>query len=75
MLIRIRRILQVLLAVLLVLLLGTFVLGRGPGTLVWLTGSPPPWLPFAGSGVSWLPFLAAGASSSDQPQTSPSPSP
>ena len=35
-------------AALLALLL-LFVLGRGPGSLVWLTGEPPRWLPFAGS--------------------------
>lgn len=38
------------------LLFATFLLGRGPGTLVWLTGKPLVWLPFAGSGLSWLPF-------------------
>ncbi len=40
----------------LAVVVSTFVLGRGPGTLVWLSGSPPVWLPFAGSGLSWLPF-------------------
>lgn len=33
-----------------------FVLGHGPGTLVWLTGKPPVWLPFAGTGLSWMPY-------------------
>jgi len=43
-------------ALLLALLFSLFVIGRGPGTLVWLTGRPPSWLPFAGSGLSWLPY-------------------
>jgi hypothetical protein len=41
-------------ALLLALALALFVLGRGPGTLIWLNGSAPPWLPFAGTGLSWL---------------------
>lgn len=43
-------------ALLLALLVCFFLIGRGPGTLVWLTGRPPSWLPFAGSGLSWLPY-------------------
>src|SRR5207302_10898044 len=39
-----------------VLLVAVFVFGRGPGSLVWLTGQPPHWLPFAGSGLTWLPY-------------------
>ena len=41
-------------ALLLALAVGFFILGRGPGSLVWLNGSTPPWLPFAGSGLTWL---------------------
>jgi hypothetical protein len=35
-----------------------FVLGRGPGSLVWIAGGEQnlKWLPFAGAGVSWLPY-------------------
>ena len=46
-------------ALTLVLLVAVFVLGRGPGSLVWMTGQPPKWLPFAGSGMSWVPFPKA----------------
>jgi len=42
-------------ALLLALLVLFFVLGRGPGTLVWLTGGNARWLPFAGQGLDWLP--------------------
>lgn len=35
-----------------------FVLGRGPGSLVWMTGKPPTWMPFAGAGLSWVPFAS-----------------
>src|SRR5438105_14366077 len=50
------RIASAAMALLFALLLGFFLLGRGPGSLVWLNGSTPPWLPFAGSGLSWLPY-------------------
>ncbi len=44
-------------AMALAVVVATFVLGRGPGTLVWLSrGSAPSWLPFAGSGLSWVPY-------------------
>jgi PKD repeat protein len=68
---RLYRVLQGLLVLLLVLLLCVFVLGRGPGTLVWLNGSPPSWLPIAGAGVDWLPLLSASA---NNPKPSPTPS-
>jgi hypothetical protein len=42
-------------ALTLALLVVVFMLGKGPGTLVWMTGRAPSWLPFAGSGLSWLP--------------------
>jgi len=62
------RITSALLALLLALLLGFFVLGRGPGTLIWLTGSRLTWLPFVGAGLSWLPapidWLPLGARAS-----------
>ncbi len=51
-----RRVQSAAAALLLALLLFFFLIGRGPGTLVWLTGRPPSWLPFAGSGLSWLPY-------------------
>ena len=43
-------------ALLAALIVVVFILGRGPGTLVWFNGSSPTWLPFAGSGLSWLPL-------------------
>lgn len=44
-------------AMALALLIGFFLLGRGPGSLVWLSGGEAPaWLPFAGAGLGWLPF-------------------
>src|SRR2546421_11643955 len=54
-----------------------FVFGRGPGSLVWLNGAAPQWLPFAGSGVTWLPLanptaeplLAPSSQSSSRPAT------
>jgi hypothetical protein len=62
------RITSALLALLLAFLLGFFVLGRGPGTLIWLTGSRLTWLPFVGAGLSWLPapldWLPLGAKAS-----------
>lgn len=44
-----------MIALLLALALGFFVLGRGPGTLIWLTGARLSWLPFVGAGLTWLP--------------------
>ena len=62
------RVTSALLALLLAFLLGFFVLGRGPGTLIWLTGSRLNWLPFVGAGLSWLPapldWLPLGAKAS-----------
>lgn len=49
------RVTSALLALLLALALGFFVLGRGPGTLIWLSGSRLSWLPFVGAGLDWLP--------------------
>jgi hypothetical protein len=59
------------------LLLTTFVFGRGPGTLVWLAGAPPTWLPFAGAGLEWVPFSSGlpswlGGSRSGDPGPKPS---
>jgi len=48
-----------------------FILGRGPGTLVWFNGSSPTWLPFAGSGLSWLPFGHSGQATPPDPGTTP----
>jgi PKD repeat protein len=75
-------------ALLAALTIVVFILGRGPGTLVWFNGSSPTWLPFAGSGLSWLPFghpqPSSGPTPLPQPPatspgpvvgTSPSPSP
>lgn len=57
-----------MLALLLALALGFFVLGRGPGTLIWLSGSRLSWLPFVGAGLNWLPvpieWLPVGAKAS-----------
>lgn len=65
-----------LLALLLLAIGGFFVLGSGPGSLVWLTGKPPVWLPFAGSGVSWLPFVSGSQSNGDRSSsTQPTPTP
>jgi len=51
-----RRLMTPALALLVALLVGWTVLGRGPGSLTWLSGgSPPTWLPFAGAGLDWLP--------------------
>jgi len=47
-----RRLFGIIFGLFVACLLAIFVFGRGPGTLVWLTGGPPAWLPFAGSGVS-----------------------
>ena len=49
------RITSAVIALLLALALGFFVLGRGPGTLIWLTGARLSWLPFVGAGLTWLP--------------------
>ena len=48
-----------------------FVLGRGPGSLVWFNGSSPTWLPFAGSGLSWLPFGHNGQAPQPGPGATP----
>jgi hypothetical protein len=58
-------------ALLLALLLLFFLMGRGPGTLVWLTGRAPSWLPFAGSGTSWLPFNRPHAAAPSTLQPTP----
>ena len=66
------------LALALSLLLAIFIFGRGPGTLVWLTGQAPSWLPFAGSGLSWLPYAEpkpAPAAAVVAPSAAPVPSP
>jgi hypothetical protein len=59
------RVASALLALLLTILLGFFVLGRGPGSLLWLSGEKLSWLPFVGAGLSWLPaplnWLTLGA--------------
>lgn len=68
-------------ALLFALSLSLFVLGRGPGTLVWIAGgdSNLRWLPFAGAGVSWLPFnqqvswLPYKAAMSSPPAGTPAP--
>src|SRR5205823_5316526 len=58
-----------------------FVLGTGPASLVWLTGRPPAWLPFAGAGLDWLPLTTRAAEPSPAPSAKaqgsgpPSPSP
>src|SRR5438105_1466886 len=49
--------------------LSLFVLGRGPGSLVWLNGAAPQWLPFAGTGVSWLPLVTPAAEPTASPAT------
>src|ERR1700682_225950 len=48
------RVTSALLALLIAVLLLFFVLGRGPGTLIWLTGSRLTWLPFVGGGLHLL---------------------
>jgi PKD repeat protein len=58
-------------ALLAALAIMVFILGRGPGTLVWFNGSSPTWLPFAGSGLSWLPF----GHQNPQPQPDPGSTP
>ncbi|HEX6350083.1 MAG TPA: hypothetical protein VF160_11920 [Candidatus Dormibacteraeota bacterium] len=45
------RVASAALALALSLLLAIFIFGRRPGTLVWMTGRAPNWLPFAGSGL------------------------
>jgi hypothetical protein len=60
------------------LLLTIFILGKGPGSLVWLTGQAPSWLPFAGSGISWLPYSRAQkpvSAATPLPTTAPVPTP
>jgi hypothetical protein len=64
-----------------------FVLGRGPGSLVWMAGGEQnlKWLPFAGAGVSWLPYNESvnwlpyqrnvGALTTPTPSPSPTPEP
>jgi hypothetical protein len=54
--IHLNRIASGAIALTLALLVVVFLLGKGPGTLVWMTGRAPSWLPFAGSGLSWLPY-------------------
>jgi PKD repeat protein len=70
-----RRLLTVIFGLFIACLLALFVFGRGPGTLIWLTGGTPAWLPFAGSGVSWVPFVGTAASGSPTASVGPSPSP
>jgi hypothetical protein len=74
------RITSALLALLLALALGFFVLGRGPGTLIWLSGSRLSWLPFVGAGLNWLPIPldwlplgAKAASTGGQPSSGGTP--
>jgi len=67
-------------ALALALLLLIFIFGKGPGTLVWMTGRAPSWLPFAGSGVSWLPYsepqkAPAAAVAPEPPTAAPVPTP
>ena len=67
-----------ILALALSLLLAIFIFGRGPGTLVWMTGQAPSWLPFAGSGLSWLPYAEpkpAPAAAVVAPSAAPVPTP
>jgi PKD repeat protein len=58
-------------ALLLALTIMVFILGRGPGTLVWFNGSSPTWLPFAGAGLSWLPFGHGGKTPQPDPTATP----
>jgi hypothetical protein len=60
-------------ATVLAVLLILFVFGRGPGSLVWLAGGAPRWLPFAGSGVSWMPWVDPHPKPVAAVQSSPSP--
>ena len=70
------------LALMIAFVVAVFVLGRGPGSLVWITGASPSWLPFAGS-LAWLhppgqagqarPLAAVSAAPSPSPTPSPSP--
>jgi hypothetical protein len=65
-------------ALALALLLAIFIFGRGPGTLVWMTGQAPSWLPFAGSGLSWLAYSepkTAPAAAVVAPSAVPAPTP
>ena len=54
--VRLNRVASGVVALTVAMLVVIFLLGKGPGTLVWMTGTPPGWLPFAGSGLSWLPY-------------------
>jgi len=69
-----RRLFGIIFGLFVACLLAIFVFGRGPGTLVWLTGGPPAWLPFAGSGVSWLANVSGGGPNGTAAAPSPSPS-
>ncbi len=60
-------------ALTLVLLVAVFVFGRGPGSLVWLTGQAPDWLPLAGSGLSWMPFTHPQPSPNNPQPVAPEP--
>ncbi len=57
------------------LLMATFLLGRGPGTLIWMAGGAPGWLPFAGAGATWLPFHGSKASNTPPHRPAPSAAP
>lgn len=70
-----RRVMTPALALLLALLLAWAVLGRGPGTVVWLLGAPPPWLPFAGAGLTWLPLGGSPQPVAGKPVAAASPPP
>jgi hypothetical protein len=82
-----RQITSSAIALLFAVALCLFVLGRGPGTLVWIAGGEQnlKWLPFAGAGVSWLPYNESvkwlpyqsnvAALATPTPTPSPSPSP
>lgn len=70
-----RRVMTPAAALLLALLVGWLVLGRGPGSIVWMTrGNVPAWLPFAGSGLDWLPFGDARWLPFGAPAPKPTPS-